>query len=133
VTPYLTVKDAARLMQFLSEAFDAEECYRTTAPEGGIMHAQMRIGDSMIELSDSNEQWPAMPAALHVYVADTDAVFASALRAGASALFDPTDMPYGERSGGVRDPVGNNWYIATRTEVFTGNEAGQATDHSSAT
>ena len=127
VTPYLTVKDAARLMQFLQEAFEAEESYRATAPEGGIMHAQMRIGDSMIELSDSNEQWPPMTAALHIYVPDTDAVFARAVRAGATPLFEPADMAYGERSGGVRDPVGNNWYIATRTEKFTGYEAGHDT------
>jgi uncharacterized glyoxalase superfamily protein PhnB len=77
------------------------------------MHAEVRIGDSMIELGDGNEQYPARPASIHVYVPDTDAVYRRALDAGATSLHAVEEMPYGERSGSVKDPFGNHWYIAT--------------------
>ncbi|HEY6306989.1 MAG TPA: VOC family protein [Candidatus Angelobacter sp.] len=122
VTPYLTVKGAAKLLDFLKEAFGAEELGRHPRPDGGIAHACTKIGDSFVEVSDGTEQWPAMPAALHVYVPDVEAVYQRALKAGGTSLQTPTDQFYGERSGAVRDVCGNNWYIATQIEILTREE-----------
>jgi len=112
VTPYLTVRGADALLSFMKRAFGAEEleCHREGA---AIAHAAVRIGDSTIELSEATDQWPAMPGALHIYVADCDATHARAVDAGATVLHEPIDQAYGERSSAVRDLAGNNWYIAT--------------------
>ncbi|HEY0512680.1 MAG TPA: VOC family protein [Thermoanaerobaculia bacterium] len=122
VTPYLIVEGAARLIEFLRQAFGAEEIYRSPKPDGTLGHCQVRIGDSMVELADGGEQWKPMPAALHLYVPDTDATFARAIQAGATQLFPPADTFYGDRSGGVVDPAGNQWYIATRIENLSDEE-----------
>jgi len=122
VTPYLIVTGAGQLIEFLKQAFGAEEIYRSTLPDGRIGHTELRIGDSMIELSEGNEQWKPMPCAIHLYVPDTDAVYRRAIEAGGVSLFEPSDMFYGDRSGGVADPSGNQWYIATRQEELTPEE-----------
>ena len=119
VTPYLTVKGAAKLREFLKQVFGAEELDCHLDPSGRIAHACVKIGDSMIEFSEGNEQWPAMPGALHVYVPDVDAIHERAVEAGGTSLQQPTDQFYGERSGSVRDMCGNNWHIATQIEVLT--------------
>jgi len=114
LTPYIIVRGAAQFIEFMKEVFGAEEKLRVPAQDGSrIMHAELKLGDSMIELSDGNEQYPPRPATIHVYVPDTDSVFRRALDAGATSLHAVEEMPYGERSGGVRDPFGNHWYIAT--------------------
>jgi PhnB protein len=122
VTPYLIVEGAARLIEFMKQAFGAEEIYRSPKPDGTLGHCQVRIGDSMVELADGNEQWKTMRSALHLYVPDTDAVYRQAMAAGATSLFEPADMFYGDRSGGVVDPSGNHWYIATRKEELSEEE-----------
>ena len=122
VTPYLTVNGAAKLLEFLKEAFGAEELGRHLGPDGRIAHACTRIGDSFVELSDATEQWPATPCALHIYVPDVDAVYQRAVKAGGISLQAPTDQFYGERSGSVKDVCGNNWYIATQIEIVTKEE-----------
>jgi PhnB protein len=122
VTPYLIVEGAARLIEFMKQAFGAEEIYRSPKPDGTLGHCQVRIGDSMVELADGNEQWKTMRCALHLYVPDTDATFHLAIEAGATSLFEPADMFYGDRSGGVVDPAGNHWYIATRKEELSEEE-----------
>jgi uncharacterized glyoxalase superfamily protein PhnB len=122
VTPYLIVTGAERLIEFLKQAFEAEEIYRSTLPDGRIGHTELRIGDSMIELAEGNEQWKPMTCAIHLYVPDTDAVYRSAIEAGGVSLFEPADTFYGDRSGGVTDPSGNQWYIATRQEELTPEE-----------
>ena len=122
VTPYLIVDGAARLIEFMQQAFGAEEIYRSAKPDGTLGHCQVRIGDSMVELADGNEQWKTMRSALHLYVPDTDATFRRAIEAGATSLFEPADMFYGDRSGGVVDPAGNHWYIATRKEELSEEE-----------
>jgi uncharacterized glyoxalase superfamily protein PhnB len=116
LTPYLIVPGAERFIGFLKEVFGAEEVFRSADASGAIVHAEVRIGDSMLELSDGGESWPARPAAIHAYVPDADAVYARAMAAGCRSLLAPTDMPYGDREGDVTDPFGNNWYIATRKE-----------------
>lgn len=113
VTPYLVVRGAERLLEFLAAAFGAETLDRNVRPDGSIGHAQVRIGDSLIELADGSPEWPALTAGLHIYVADTDATYRRALAAGGVSLYEPAEMPYGERSAGVKDPAGNQWYIAT--------------------
>ncbi len=114
LTPYIIMRGAAEFIEFAKEVFGAEEKLRVPAREPGrIMHAELRLGDSMIELSDGNEQYPPRPAAIHVYVPDTDSVYRRALGAGATSLHPVEEMPYGERSGSVKDPFGNYWYIAT--------------------
>jgi len=114
VTPYIIVRGAAQFIEFVKQALGAEETLRVPTPDGGrIMHAEVKIGDSMIELSDGNEQYPPRPAAIHLYVPDTDTAYLRALAAGATSLHGVEEMPYGERSGAVKDPFGNRWYIAT--------------------
>ncbi|MGB6876088.1 MAG: VOC family protein [Candidatus Acidiferrales bacterium] len=113
ITPYILVNGAAKFIEFMTEAFGAQERGRVPVPSGKIMHAEVKVGDSMIELSDGNEQYPPTPAALHFYVDDADATYARAVEAGATPLYAMTDQPYGDREGGVKDPFGNIWFIAT--------------------
>lgn len=122
VTPYLMVPDGSLLLDFMKKVFDAEEVSCVREADGVIRHASVRIGDSMVEFSDASEEWKAMPSALHIYVEDPDAVYQRALQAGATSLYEPTDHFYGERSGGVKDPVGNNWYIAKFLEELSEEE-----------
>src|SRR5688572_4046059 len=86
VTPYLIVEGAARLLDFVRDAFDAEECHRMTGPDGLISHAEFRVGDSIIMVSDASERFPAFPCMLHLYVEDCDAVYRRALAAGAESV-----------------------------------------------
>jgi PhnB protein len=112
VTPYLQVKGAAKLIEFLRDAFGAEEIFRV--PRGDqIAHAQLKIEDSMIEIADAIDKYQPNPTAIWLHVKDTDATYARALKAGASSLHEPMDQDYGERSASVKDPFGNYWYIAT--------------------
>jgi PhnB protein len=113
VTPYLIVTGADRLIEFLKTTFEAQEKLRVPTDDGKIMHAEVRIGDSPVELADSTDRYPPMRASLHVYVPDCDAVYARAIKAGGTVINEPMDQPYGERSGGVLDPFGNQWWIAT--------------------
>lgn len=122
VTPYLTVEGADRLLAFLKAAFDAEEVLCMKRSDGTINHAAVRIGDSMIELADAKADWAPMPGAIHLYVQDADATYQRSLQAGATSLQEPADMYYGERGAAVKDPVGNHWYIATRTEDLSPEE-----------
>jgi PhnB protein len=115
VQPYLIVTGAAQLAAFAVAAFDAEILEHHLTPAGSVQHGALRIGDSVVEFADGNTQWPVAPAALHLYVPDCDAVFAKAVAAGASVVYEVTDHEYGERSGGVKDPCGNSWFIATLT------------------
>ena len=116
LTPYLIAQDAGRLIDFLKQTFGAEEKFRAVGSAGGI-HAEVRLGDSMLMLGGGGPDvaWrgESRPMAFHVYVEDTDAVYQRALDAGASSIGAPMDQPYGERSGSVKDPSGNYWYIAT--------------------
>jgi uncharacterized glyoxalase superfamily protein PhnB len=116
VTPYLIVKGAAGVIDFAKRVFGAMEMFRSEMEDGSIMHATFRVGDSIVEVADASAKWTPRPGSLHVYVADTDATYKRAIEAGGKSLFEPMDMFYGERSGGVEDPAGNHWYIATHIE-----------------
>jgi len=113
VTPYLALENTGRFIQFIKDAFGAQEKLVVPAPGGGIAHAKIAIGDSILEMSDAHGVYKPMPCGLHLYVPDTDGVYEQALRAGAKSLIAPADQPYGDRSAGVVDPFGNQWFIAT--------------------
>ncbi len=113
IAPYLVVQGASRLLDFCQQAFGAQVKGRVPLPDGTLMHAEIQIGDSMVEMGDAGGQWAPLEAALHLYVPDADAVYARAMAAGATSLYAPMDQPYGDREGGITDPSGNSWYIAT--------------------
>jgi PhnB protein len=113
VTPYLVCNGASRLLEFVQQAFGAAETFRMSRDDGTIGHASVRIADSMVEMADPAEVWKAMTAGLHLYVPNVDEVYKRAIQAGAQSLYEPRDMEYGDREGGVKDPSGNHWYIAT--------------------
>jgi len=108
-----TVMGASRLVEFIRTAFDATEIHRQEWPGG--MYASLRIGDSVVGVSEAgNHEWMRpMPAMVYLYVADCDALYQRALRAGATSVSAPKDQFYGDRSGGVTDAWGNLWYMAT--------------------
>jgi PhnB protein len=112
VTPRLVVHDPAGLVQFLKDAFGATGEYVETSP------AQMKIGDSIVMVSGVDPRNP-MPAFLHLYVDDADATYERALKAGATSLEEPRDLPYGDRRAMVKDPYGNDWQIATHEGAST--------------
>ena len=115
VTPYLIVKGAAQLIDFLKEAFGAQETFRMPGG-GGIMHAEVRIGDSMVMMSDAMGEYGPMPTMLFLYVDDVDAVYERALKAGGLSTQEPENQFWGDRAGAVKDAFGNQWWIATHVE-----------------
>jgi PhnB protein len=106
MTPCLVVEGAAKFIDFLKKAFDAEEIFRMARPDGGVMHAEIKIGDSMVMLGDATEQWRPITGAIYLYVNDADAVYKRSLQAGATSIMEPTNQFYGDRHGGVKDPAG---------------------------
>lgn len=122
VTPYLLVDDVARLIDFLTRAFQAVETLRMPRPDGKIGHAEMKIGDSMVMMGQPQGQGKPTPSTLYLYVQDTDAVYRRALAAGATSITEPTDQFYGDRNAGVQDPCGNLWWIATHIEDVSPEE-----------
>ena len=117
VTPYLIIPGVAKLLDFLKQAFEAqEERERLSRPDGTIMHAEVRIGDSIVMMGEPMGNAQPMFGSLYLYVPDVDAVYKRALQAGATATSEPADEFYGDRSAGIKDPVGNQWWIATHKE-----------------
>ena len=116
ITPYLVVERAGKLIDFLKQAFDAKELYRMAQPDGTIVHAQLKIGDSPVMLGEACGEHKPMPCSLYLYVPDADASYKRALQAGAASITEPADQFYGDRNAGVRDPSGNFWWIATHKE-----------------
>jgi PhnB protein len=122
VTPYLVVANAPALIEFAQRAFAATEVHRIKRPDGSVAHAEIRIGGSPVMLADASGQWKAMPSSLFLYFADCDAMFQSAVAAGAAPVMQPADQHHGDRMGGVLDTNGNYWWIATRIENLTSEE-----------
>lgn len=116
ITPHLINENASRLIEFLKRAFDAREINRLSGPDGRVLHAELRIGDSMLMIGEASGEWKAMPSSIALYVADVDATYRRALDAGAISIREPADQFYGDRSAGVRDLAGNHWWIATHLE-----------------
>jgi len=121
VQPYLIFKNCGEAIAFYMKAFSAKEIFRMASPTGGTGHAEIQIGDSIVMMADESPQMDAFsaehfqgsPVSLLIYTEDCDAVYASALAAGASSLREPADQPYGDRMSGVKDPFGYKWWIAT--------------------
>jgi PhnB protein len=122
ITPHFNPPRAPAMIEFLQKAFGAQEVYRAQSPDGVVHYAQVRIGDSVIGMSEAHGPYQPVPATLHLYVPDADAAYERALRAGAKSIQPPADQPYGERSGGVTDPFGNRWFVATHTRDVTNSE-----------
>jgi len=121
VTPFIIVKDAKKLIEFLKNAFDAEVMH-VSEHDGVVMHAEVKIGDSMIMLAEGSEKFPAVPANHYIYVPDTDALYKKAIAAGAESTMEPANQFYGDRNAGVKDFAGNTWWIATHIEDVSAEE-----------
>jgi uncharacterized glyoxalase superfamily protein PhnB len=113
LTPALRVEGAPRMLDFLKQAFGAEEVSRTESRPGVIAHAELRVGGSMLELGEAHGRWGPIVMMLHLYVDDVDVSYRRAIQAGASSLRKPADQPYGGRDAGVADPFGNQWWMAS--------------------
>ena len=117
ITPYLIADDADKLIGFMQKAFGAQYDHEASKrPDGKIMHATLKIGNSMLMVSESSEHAKATPVMLYLYVPDVDAAYQKALKAGATSVMEPADQFYGDRSGGVKDPAGNRWFFGTHIE-----------------
>jgi PhnB protein len=119
VNAYLHPRRAEPLIAFLKRAFGAQELSRHASPDGVVHHAEIRVGDSVVEMGEAHDKYETMPAMFYVYVPDCDAVYRTALAAGAKSLHELTDQPYGDRNSAVTDPFGNIWYIATHVKDMT--------------
>jgi uncharacterized glyoxalase superfamily protein PhnB len=115
VSPYLVVDGAARLIDFLEAAFGAKQLRRFDNPDGSVMHAEVRIDDTVIMIGDSGSEWPSFSSWMHVYVSDVGATYERALKAGAVSVHEP-EVKAGEfdKRGGIKDPSGNTWWITTQ-------------------
>jgi PhnB protein len=129
VTPHITVKGAAAAIDFYQMAFGAELVMRIDGPSGAVMHAELKIGDSIILMNDENPQWNKAPTTLGgtsvclaLYAEDCDALFARATAAGAKPVMPPTNMFWGDRFSKVVDPFGHEWSISTHIEDVTPEE-----------
>ncbi|MGE8050365.1 VOC family protein [Pseudomonas monteilii] len=131
LTPYLAINDAAKAIEFYKQAFGAVEMFRLDAPSGRVGHAELKIGDSSLMLGDPCDMEGGLTASqklsgagvgLHLYVEDCDKVYAQALAAGGTQLHPLTDQFYGDRSGTLKDPFGNIWFVSTHNEDLTPDE-----------
>jgi PhnB protein len=130
VTPYLAIKNAAGALEFYKKAFGAVETYKLIIPDGRVGHAEIRLGDSLIMLSDefpefggkAPEALGGSPVSIHLYVDDVDAFFKRALAAGAHELKPIANQFYGDRSGQLQDPFGHLWWVATHREDVAPDE-----------
>jgi PhnB protein len=130
ITPHLVVRNADQAIEFYKRAFDAKELYRMPTPDGKVMHAEIKIGNSMLMLVDEFPQWNCMgpqslggsSVTIHLYVEDADALFVQAREAGAAVKMPIEDTFWGDRFGKVTDPFGHDWSIATRKRDLTPEE-----------
>lgn len=116
VAPYLIVDNAGRTIEFLKRTFGAVELRRFPNKTGGIMHAEVRIDDTVLMLADKALDWPAIEAHVHIYVPDVDATYRRAIEAGGYPAQEPTKGDDPDRRAGVRDAGGTTWWIATQME-----------------
>jgi PhnB protein len=131
ITPYLTLKDTSAAIEFYKKAFGAVELFRMAAPDGKVGHAEIKIGDSIVMMSDEFEGMTAAPSGIppvmmHLYVTDSDSVFNQAVAAGAKVLRPIADQFYGDRNGTVEDPFGHRWGISTHKKDMSMEEIQKA-------
>ena len=113
LSPYLICPKADEVIAFAEAVLGAKLIRRFSAPDGGVMHAEVRLEDSVFMIGDAGEQWTAVPTNLHVYVDDVDRSYAAALAAGGTSVQEPMAKGAGDRRCGVRDVRGNTWWLAT--------------------
>ena len=114
VAPYLISAGAAAVVDFLVKVFDAEPLRRFDGPNGKVHHAEVRIEDTVVMLADGHPDRPPSTAHVHVYVPDVDATYRKAIAAGAASVQEPAQRGDPDKRGGVKDPAGNTWWIATQ-------------------
>jgi len=119
VNVYLHPRRAEPVINFMKRALGASEIAKYASPDGVVHHAEIRVGDSVVEMGEAHDKYEPMPAMFYVYVPDSDALYRRALAAGAKSLHEPTDQPYGDRNSAVTDPFGNTWYFATHVKDVT--------------
>ncbi len=130
LTPHLICAGAADAIEFYKAAFNAVEEFRLPGPDGKLMHAALRIGDSVLMLVDENPEWGALgpkslkgtPVTIHLYVENVDAAVAQAVAAGAKITMPVADMFWGDRYGVLQDPFGHSWSVATHTRDLSPDE-----------
>ncbi len=123
VTPHLIIQNAAEAIEFYKKAFGAEEMTRMPTPDGKIMHAEIKIGDSHVMIAErmaefgmkGPEDFGGSPVCLHIYCDNVDTMFETAVKAGGQVVMPPQDMFWGDRYGKLKDPFGHEWSIATHT------------------
>lgn len=138
VQPYMMFNHCAEAIAFYTKAFGAKEKLRMPGPEGRIMHAEIEIGDSVIMMADdapqvnsrSVEHFGGSPVSILIYTEDCDAMYRTALAAGATSDREPADQPYGDRMSGITDPFGYKWWIATHIKDVTPEEMASQSEHS---
>lgn len=116
VTPYLVVTDARAFVAFAQNALAAEQICSTTAPDGAVTHAEIRIGDSRVMIGQTRGARKPFPAMLYLYVTSADVSYRRAVAAGGTSIMEPALQFYGDRIAGIMDPFGNQWWFATRVE-----------------
>jgi len=116
VNVYMHPLRAEPVIGFLKRAFGAQEISKYASPDGVVHHAEIRVGDSVVEMGEAHGKYPHMPTMFYLYVPDVDAVYRRALAAGATSIHEPADQPYGDRVGAVTDVFGNQWYIGTHVK-----------------
>lgn len=116
VSPYLIVDGAIQTIDFLKLVFGAEELQRIENESGDVHHAELRIDDTVIMLTDGAEGWPPVPCHVHIYVKDVDDAYRKAMNAGAVSVQEPVKKGDPDRRGGVKDPGGTTWWIGQRVE-----------------
>ena len=132
-TPHLIIKGASKAIEFYKKAFGAEELFSMPGPGGSVMHAEIKIGDSVIYLADEAPDWGCVgpqtlkgsSVTIHLYVPDCDAAYDRAVKAGATASMPLQDMFWGDRYGKITDPFGHVWSLATHKEDLSPDEIGQ--------
>jgi len=120
--PYLLVDDGTKMLDFLKKAFKAKEDHVSHDGTGKVRHATVGIYGSKLMMGQVGGDWKATPSSLYFYVSDCDGVLKDAIAAGATQMMPPTDQFYGDRHGGVIDPCGNQWWIATHKEDVSNDE-----------
>ena len=134
IQPYMMFAECDRAIAFYKQAFNAAEKMCMRRPDGRVMHAEIRIGDSVIMMADENAAMGAFatahyggsPVSIMLYTDACDATYKSALEAGGKSLRPPADQDYGDRMAGVVDPFGYHWWIATPIAKQSAVEAGMA-------
>ena len=125
ITPYMAVKNAAEFIDFLSKGLNAVVLDVMKGNDGAVMHANVKIGDSMVMVAEAPPERALVASMLYLYVPDTDVLYHRVVAAGGISLMEPADQFYGDRNAGVQDRWGNQWWIATHVKDVTSEEMQQ--------